>query len=260
MFRTSIQGDLTALTALWQVCFGDEPSYIAQYFHHAWKPKRVFVAAPDGKPQAMAAWFPCRAGGQPAAYFYAVCTAPDWRGQGLCRKLMAYAQQQLQSRGICQFLLVPGEKSLFQFYQTMGYTTAGTIGERTISNRAETPLLPVQQIAPEEYLRRREQALTVQHVCWDLDEIRYQQQLSRFSGGDLFAIGSHGCAAAEKMPDGRLLCKELLGCSVEEGAAALLQAFHVESGLFRYPDSTGRPFCMGLGLQASPVYLGFAFD
>ena len=257
MLRTSIPDDLPQLYRLWADCFGDRESDIALYFTHYWKPERMFVLERDGAAQAMCAWFSLELAGQPAAYFYAVATAPAYQGRGFCRRLMAYAEAELEQQGISQFLLVPGGESLFQFYQKIGYCTAGAMGSTVV----ETPRPgDVRPISPEEYLRRRNDALPPNGVRYSLEQIRYQQRMCQATGGDLFALGPHGCAAADRLPDATLLLKEVLGCAPALAGSWLLEYYHAKQAAVRFPHDGGSPFCMGKNLSCRPCYLGLAFD
>ena len=136
MLRTSTAADIPALQALWQHCFGDPPAYTKLYFAHLWQPEQVFIAAEGPEVQAMAIWFPLQVSGRPAAYFYAVCTDPAYRGRGISRRLLAYAEASLRTRGVAQFLLVPGDAGLFRFYAAQGYTCCGTIGQAQLGQPA----------------------------------------------------------------------------------------------------------------------------
>lgn len=257
MLRTSTPADLPALHALWLACFGDDKAYINLYFTHYWRPERIYVLEYNGAVRAMCSWFGLELAGRPAAYFYAVATAPAYQGRGFCKQLMAYAQAELAKQGIRQFLLVPGQESLFRFYAALGYTAAGRIGSLTL-----TKPLPgdVHAISAKEYLRRRTAALPQNAVQYGLPELQYQKVLSQFSGGDLYAVGESGCAAVERLPEGRLICKELLGCQAESGGAQLLHHLRARQAIVRFPDDQGRIFCMGKNLHTLPCYLGLAFD
>ena len=82
----------------------------------------------------------------PAAYLYAVCTAPALRGRGNCRLLLQEAEQDLKRQGICAAVLVPAEESLFGFYARFGYRTVFTCRTETVpaarGDCSITPLTP----------------------------------------------------------------------------------------------------------------------
>ena len=238
MLRTSTAADIPALQALWQHCFGDPPAYTRLYFAHLWQPEQVFIAAEGPEVQAMAIWFPLQVSGRPAAYFYAVCTDPAYRSRGISRRLLAYAEASLRTRGVAQFLLVPGDAA------QLGQPAPGDVAP----------------LKPEDYLVRRARCLTLPHAAYSLPLLEHQARLCALSGGGLFALGETGCAVCERTPESTLLVKELLGCDPVSGGNALLYHFHLARGAVRFPDPHGTPFCMGKALAQSPLYLGLAFD
>ena len=56
-----------------------------------------------------------------AAYLYAVATDEGYRGQGLCRALLAFAEKELKKRGADAVLLVPADEGLAAMY-AVSYT------------------------------------------------------------------------------------------------------------------------------------------
>lgn len=257
MLRTSTHADLPALQQLWQRCFGDSPSYTALYFSHLWQPEQIFIDTDAQTPRAMVIWFPLLLAGAPAAYFYAVCTDEACRGQGICTRLMAFAEASLHQRGIHQFLLVPGSAGLFRFYAALGYRRCGCIGQTTVCHPTAGTVTPIDAAT---YLTRRARNLPIPHAVYSLPLLRHQQRLCSYTGGGLFALGETGCAAAEQTPDGQLLVKELLGCDPQSGGNQLLHHLRLSRGIVRYPSPEGSAFCMGKNLRQSPCYLGLAFD
>ena len=83
--------DLPALTRLWQACFGDTEAEVRAFWQALFDCTPVYLRrAPDGSPAAMLCALPAEMVGDdgdavPAAYLYAVCTAPALRGRGHCR-------------------------------------------------------------------------------------------------------------------------------------------------------------------------------
>ena len=131
--------DLPALTRLWQACFGDPEAEVRAFWQALFDCTPVYLRrAPDGSPAAMLCALPAELVGDdgdavPAAYLYAVCTAPALRGRGHCRLLLQEAEQDLAKQGIRAAVLVPAEESLFGFYTRFGYRTVFTC--RTAASR-----------------------------------------------------------------------------------------------------------------------------
>ena len=93
--------DLPALTRLWQACFGDPEAEVRAFWQALFDCTPVYLRrAPDGSPAAMLCALPAELVGDdgdavPAAYLYAVCTAPALRGRGHCRLLLQEAEHTL---------------------------------------------------------------------------------------------------------------------------------------------------------------------
>ena len=115
------------LRSLWKEAFGDEDSFLDVFFGTGFSPDRCRCIPLNGEIAAALYWFDCSWEGGPLAYLYAVATCKQYRGQGLCRKLMANTHEHLKYLGYTGAVLVPGEPSLFDFYSNMGYTAFGSV-------------------------------------------------------------------------------------------------------------------------------------
>ena len=94
--------DLPQLKALWALGFGDTEQEIEAFFAISYPVATGFCAEEDGRLIAAAYALPQElAWGErtaKAAYLYAVTTHPDFRKQGVCRKLLAFAEKELKKR------------------------------------------------------------------------------------------------------------------------------------------------------------------
>ena len=100
MFRIAQPGDLPALCGLMKTAFGDEAEFTEMMAARFAGWKNVYVAQrEDGAVEAMLCAVPVTLRGKPGAYFYALCTAPESRGQGLMTGLMDYAADALRAAG-----------------------------------------------------------------------------------------------------------------------------------------------------------------
>ena len=77
-----------SLLKLWQEAFGDDDAFLEAFFSTAYSADRCRCIMLDGEIAAALYWMPCEHLGKKIAYIYGVATHPDYRGQGLCRKLM----------------------------------------------------------------------------------------------------------------------------------------------------------------------------
>ena len=176
MYRIATKQDIPGIAALWQQAFHETP--LLPDFP-------CFVAEYGGKIVAMVhAWMQKLQAGKTytAAYLYAVATDKAFRGQGICRGLMAYAEKTLDA-DCC--ILVPAESSLFDFYEALGYETA------FLRNKTSFP--GGEEISMEEYLQRREVLLSATaHVVYD--DLSYAQSIY---GLRFYRTDTGICAASE---------------------------------------------------------------
>ena len=248
--RNATSGDIPALRSLWQEAFGDTDPFLDSFFSAAFAPERsrcVFVG------DALAAalyWFDCTVGDAKIAYIYAVATAAAHRGQGLCRTLMDSTHAHLQTLGYAGAVLVPGEASLFEMYEKMGYQVCSHMG--AFSCAAGAPL-PLREVSADEYAILRRQLLSDGGVVQEKENLAFLQTFARFFAGEGFLLAADLSGEA-------LSCIELLGNS--RLAPEIVAALGKKQGSFRCPGND-RPFAMFLPLQDGapvPTYFGLAFD
>ena len=244
-------GQLPGLRRLWQQVFGDSDSWLDTFFSIGFCPDRCRCLTPETEPAAMLYWFDAELEGRKLAYLYAIATAPEHRGKGFCRSLMADTHRHLKELGYDGAILVPAEPSLFAFYSGMGYRTLSTIREFTAC-AGDLPL-PLRQISPEEYAALRRELLPSGSVLQEGATLAFLSTQAHFyAGAELLLVAQW---------DGeRLFVPELLGDS--DSAPAVLNALNTERGIFRTPGK-GNPFAMGLSLTEAPLpntYFALALD
>ena len=165
MLRTAIKSDLPAILALWGEAFGDSEASV-RFFFETFPDCRTYVTEEDGVIAAMVHALPQTLSPDiPAAYVYAVATLKSHRGKGLCRDLMAFAEQDLRQKGFSCCVLTPGELSLFRFYENLGY--------KAVFTRNRTAFSGGEPISAAEYAALREQLLTAPHMMYDLRTLEY---------------------------------------------------------------------------------------
>lgn len=259
--KRAVPGDRDAIQALWQAEFRDGPDFIDAFC--AWCGwEQIFLLREEGVPWAMAAAplveLTLPGGGVArAGYLYALTTDQAARGNGFGHMLLQYADFCLQNQGADCAVLVPAQPSLFRFFASAGYAPAFAHVEET----AEGGELPapaagtaLEGAGPAEYLAIREERLgDLPHVITPLGLAEQQKALSLEAGGDLYALTlptGAGCAAAERLPDGNVLIRELLVPPGEEGAALALlrERMPAERYTFRRPLAAGETG----GAQARP--------
>ena len=238
------------LRQLWQEAFGDLDAFLDKFFSSAFAPERCRCIVAEGQVAAALYWFSCQCGAQALAYIYAVATARQFRGQGLCRRLMADAHTHLKELGYAGAILVPGGLELRKMYRAMGY--ADMTGIKKFSCKAGEPIV-LENINAEQYGALRRERLPANAVIQEGENLRFLGSVARFYRGEEVLL----CT----VEDGdKLIVPELLGNMA--AAPGITAALGCAEGTFSVPGD-GEPFAMGISFVPDfqkPSHFAFAFD
>lgn len=130
-FQQPFYSQILELRQLWKDTFGDSDTFLNIFFETAFSLERCTCVTSYTYLVASLYWFDCEFFGQKIAYIYAVATAKEFRGQGICHALMKYTHEHLKMHGYAGAILSPAEESLFSFYEKMGYRTCAYTKEIT---------------------------------------------------------------------------------------------------------------------------------
>lgn len=237
------------LKQLWKAAFADEDAFIDRFFAVAFAHQRCLCAFDGNTVAAAAYWFDVEFSGKRAAYIYAVATLPQYRGQGLCRQLMAKIHSHLSSLGYAGTMLVPGDPGLREMYEKMDYVNFSGIREFACLASASPAALA--QIPEAEFAQLRRQLLPADGVVQEQENLAFLRQFYRFYRGDGFLLAAASTGS-------ELFAAELLGDPA--AAPAILAALGVRSGVFRAQGLSDFAMYHSLDGQAGPGYFAFAFD
>lgn len=243
--------DLTRLKLLFSEAFGDDGTFNDTFFECAYSPSRAMTAKEDEALVGMLYWFDCEYSGGKLAYIYAVATAKQYRGRGVCKALMEFTHAHLSALGYIGAILKPAEDSLFDFYSRLGYKNATRISE--ISPESATQGCQFSKISANEYARLRRDFLPSGGVIQEKESIALLSQISEFIRGDGFIL-------AYSRDGENLFGYELLGN--DEKAPEILHSLGAKSGKFRIVGNQ-IPFTMWLPFKPNapePEHFGFVFD
>ena len=244
--------NLSSLKALWQEAFGDTEKDIDLFFQKAFDTERCLCILDNERAVAALYWFDCEYKGEKAAYLYAIATLKSHRGRGLCRQLMDKTHDILKKSGYVCVILVPGEKSLFDFYVKMGYRVFSCADEKYVI--ADDRKIPLKRIESLEYGRIRRELLPTNGVVQEKENLDYLSVYAELYKGEDFL-----CACVR---NGDSVCiTELLGNT--EAAEKIICTLGCKDGFVRVWGN-GREFSMYLPLYERqidmPAYFGLAFD
>lgn len=124
MFRKAQQQDLTELIRLFVGAFGGTEAFAQMVMERFAGFDNVYVAQQDEKLAACLCAVPVTLKGKKGAYYYGVCTDPQWRGKGIMTDLMKATQERLTAQGAQFAVLIPANEGLFEFYAQRGFQKA----------------------------------------------------------------------------------------------------------------------------------------
>lgn len=239
------------LRQLWKEAFGDSDAFLDSFFGAAFSPERSRCAEEDGKLLGALYWFDVQVRQQKYAYLYAIATAKDSRGKGVCRALMAATHSELKAQGYSGCILVPQSQTLFRFYGAMGYQQCAGVEEIVCTAAAEA--VPLKEITAAEYAALRRKLLPPGGVVQEQENLEFLQTQCKLYAGEK-------CLLAATQKDGLLTAMEYLGETALCGG--ILRTLNCARGTFRMPGAQ-MPFAMYLPFFESsikPEYFGLAFD
>lgn len=240
---------IPGLRKLWQEAFGDTDAFIDHFFKTAYSPWCCRCVTLDGKVAAALYWFYCYVGEDRYAYLYAVATAKEFQGQGLCRELMQNVHKLLAEEGFAGAILVPADDGLRKMYAKMGYLPLS--GMDSISCEAGGTPVKLEQLSSDAYAVARRAYLGPEGVGQEGVGLKFLSGMAQFYQGEDFLLAAYTEGDA-------LQGVELLGN--KDSAPGILAALGVVRGSFRVPGET--PFAMVYPLRPAtkPDYFGLAFD
>ena len=142
--RCATPADAPRMQDLWRRCFGDEQAYLDLCFDQGDAVSHGMLLEAEGAVQSMLLVFSQEmtlpeGDSVPMWYVYAFCTHPDGQSRGYGRTLLAWTEAEGRKAGAKAVVMVPGEPSLFRFYESLGYETACFTWETRISRESITP-------------------------------------------------------------------------------------------------------------------------
>lgn len=261
--------DFSALRDLWTSVFHDDEFFLSAFFSNLSPVIEAFAAEDDGQFIGAAYIldiFTFKSGKTelPCPYIYAVGVHPEFRGQGIGKKLTIACRDYCSEKyGIS--CLVPATEELFDYYRQLDYVSALCVDEHTIEREGAVNA-EITEISPEKYGELREQLLAGHpHMEYSIPALRFLERLCDMSGGGLYLLQSnedYAIAAVEHTET--MFIKELL-CSNDNArgfAAALLWQEDCDNLTYRsFTKENPRDFGMlSNPLENGPIYMGPAFD
>lgn len=191
MIRFSNKSDINGIVSLWNEAFDDSKSDIMFFINNRYKPQNTLVYELNGEVASMLFLLEGKMsvkGVDYASYYlYAACTSKKYRGRGLMASLLDFAKETACKRGYYFICLMPGEKSLFDFYEKHGYKSVFKKKILTV-NREDVPLtdnliFDTDKYAEDVALIRNNNYSRFDMFKWDNDAIEFAFKHNKLYGG-----------------------------------------------------------------------------
>lgn len=236
MIRFAEEHDRSAIVALWNRCFRDDPAFSEWFFASRYRTDQTLLLLEEDTLCAMVQMLPYSYYNgkslSEVTYIYGACTAPEQRCKGYMAQLLQESFRIDVERGRTASVLIPAEPWLFDFYRKYGYETAFAVTDQLISFdgklRMDGKICPLtkkdsrlmqglyeQLLATIPHLRRSEQD-------WS-DQLRMFHELGGMVLGWFSDNGDlQGYAFVWKTPE-ELWAQELMSVQSEEMAQRILR-------------------------------------
>lgn len=243
--------DLPELRSLMREAFGDSEQELDDFFSAAFSADRCRTVKLGGRIIASLYWFNCEYRNRKMAYIYAVATAKQYRGQGVCRALTENTHSHLIEQGFAGAVLVPASIGLFDFYAKLGYQACCYMDVLKCSASRES--VDIRHIEKDEYAALRRSYLPEYGILQENENLDFLELQAELYAGDNLLL------ACRKEKD-VLYGLELLGNTKSVGG--IVSALDCKHGSFRTPGNS-LPFAAYLTFEKNtpaPKYFGLAFD
>ncbi len=261
MIRFAQTNDGEQIKRLWHEAFGDSARDIENYLRVY--SDKVLLYIEDRFIKGMLSLLPVRLGSISGNYIYAAATDARARGRGIASKLIRYANKYTLDSGGAFTVLVPAEKSLYEFYKKRGFTEISAVKRAEFAGTGfGDTALEVKKISPERlYVLRKKYFVSERFIEWDIPELEYMWKIYN---GNFFEIkGAEVNAFAVCSFDGGMLdFKELCtgGAEVEECIAAVNSLFNAPHCRVALPDKNGGASAMIYPPEYKDCYFNLAID
>ena len=250
---------------IWQQVFGDDRAFIEDFLESLTEGDALLLYMKEGKAVAMASFLSVELeqgeGSIPGKYVYAVATLPEYRKKGYARAVLETAADLWKE----PLILSPAERSLYTYYEKLGYETWLKESSLTIERKKESEdgwqLRPVDV---KEYTTLRNRLLSREGlVKWKEEQIAFAHR---------YYTGEQGQAAVRSGAEEALFMYDIKGDELllwetslsdeelERAAEPFLAATKTKRlsysrpGLMiRYPEAMEEHFAFGEG------YFSFSF-
>jgi len=163
--------DIPTLKKLWQICFGDRMRYIDVFFEEMFKAEDTVVCTEKENICGVAYILERKLNGKKFMYGYAIGVFPEYRGKGLCEKMLSFIKQKAAEEN-CIFGLHPANDKLTEFYKKIGLKEMYTLKEVDASDFESDVIFKLENIDENEFYNLRKNTFS-DCVEWGKSALAY---------------------------------------------------------------------------------------
>ena len=173
MIEFANKEDVEQIKKLWKNVFGDSDDYIIRYLKEFLP--YVCIYKENRFIKGMVSLIPITMNDKKGRYVYAAATEEKSRGRGIATKLLEYAQKFIKQQNEDFLVLVPAEKSLFDFYKKRGYRAVSPLKIIECDDISSgSTHLEAKKILPKKLSELREKFFKKENfIAWGEKELEY---------------------------------------------------------------------------------------
>lgn len=137
MVEFATEKDINALSRMWQSVFLEDEEVTEYFFENIFDNVVTPIIRIDGEIVSSLFLLDCKIGETIGKCVYCAMTKYTHRGKGYMKKLLDFSYAWCNENGYDFLILVPAEKSLFEYYAKCGFSPFGIRRSHTING--ETP-------------------------------------------------------------------------------------------------------------------------
>ena len=171
IIRQATQSDIPTLKKLWQVCFGDELSYIDSFFNNMFIADNTVVTQVNDNVAGVVYLLKRTLYNKTFLYGYAIGVFPDYRGNDICKIMLDKIKEYTQKNDYL-FGLHPGNDKLCRFYKRIGLNEMYSLKEVDATSFSYNKEYHLSDITEDEFYIMRKNAFK-NSVSWDKNTLGY---------------------------------------------------------------------------------------
>ncbi len=171
IIRQAKHSDIPTLKRLWQVCFGDDLSYIDTFFNEMFVTDNTVVAQISNEVVGVVHLLKRKLNDKTFLYGYAISVFPQFRGKSICKSMLDKIKEYTEKNNIL-FGLHPANEKLAEFYQRIGLNAMYSLKEVDATDFSYNKKYVLNDITVDEFFNMRKEAFKIS-VEWDKHTLDY---------------------------------------------------------------------------------------